>query len=87
MREYQIQDPVVGKCKKFPGKVKRPVEIDWIEWAEKLQKSNYEIIQGLKNYIKDFWFYSACGGKPLDVFEQGMMWFDLRFRIITVAAR
>lgn len=27
-REYQIQDSVVGMCKKVPGKVKRPVEID-----------------------------------------------------------
>lgn len=70
LREYQIQDPVVGMCKKVPGKVKRPVEIDWIEWVEKLQKNKCEIIQGLRNYVKDFWFYSACDGKPLDVLSR-----------------
>lgn len=48
--------------------------------------AEFEIMQGFRNYAKDFGFCSACGRKPLDGFEHGMMCCDLCFKIISLAA-
>lgn len=69
-----------------PRKIRRPVRVEWIEWEEELQEPSLRSCRALEIMQRTLDFCSACGRKPLDGFEHGMMCCDLCFKIISLAA-